>query len=837
MKNKTDSHKSGYVNVSNWRLSNREPPFPSFYSIDSHDHVMKEDDAGERDEILFITSYPPRECGIATYSEDLIKALNNKFSRSLSVRVCALEAGDSNYVYPDIVKYILNTSETEPYEKLAQTINNDTGIKIVMVQHEFGFFRNQENAFLKFLMDLAKPVVIVFHTVLPHPDGNLKSKVIAISAACEAIVVMTHNSAGILMKEYDVPEHKISVIAHGTHLVPHVRKKSLKLKYGLKGRKVLTTFGLLSSGKSIETTIEALPSIVKESPEVMFLVIGKTHPEVVKAEGEKYRQKLEEMVIHNKVSSHVTFINKYLPLPDLLEYLQLTDIYLFTTNDPNQAVSGTFVYAMSCGCPIISTPIPHATEVLTKDTGIIFDFCNSGQLVNGVMRLLNDEPLRRSISSNTLQKIVSTAWENSAVAHALLFQKMAGGKITLQYNLPVINLSHLISMTSKTGIIQFSKNNHPDINTGYTLDDNARAMIAMCMHYQKTHDQKDIKYITKYLGFIKFCVQPGGDFLNYVNREGEFTVQNYETNLDDANGRAVWALGYLVSLIDLIPGIIVAEAGAILDKSLLRFEPVHSTRAMAFAIKGIYYYQATKKSPENLALVKTFANRLVQMYKHESKDTWQWFESYLTYANSILPEAMLYAYLLTGEPVYRDIAISSFNFLLTQTFNENGIEVISNKNWLQKGQKPGHYGEQPIDVAYTIMTLRKFYEVFGDDEYRVKMEIAFNWFMGNNRLHQIIYNPCTGGCYDGLEKTHVNLNQGAESTLSYLMARLTVDPDNNKTVTSSKEHFLAEFKKKPDKPELLIQKVYKYSVTVPAYYFITTASGITRKRIYLYGNK
>jgi hypothetical protein len=200
---------------------------------------------------------------------------------------------------------------------------------------------------------------------------------------------------------------------------------------------------------------------------------------------------------------------------------------------------------------------------------------------------------------------------------------------------------------------------------------------------------------------------------------------------------------------------------------------------MAFAIKGLYYYQSATNSTGNLALVRTFANRLVQMFKHESSKHWEWFEGYLTYANSILPEAMLYAWLMTGEIIYKDIAVSSFDFLLTQIFNENGIEVISNKSWLKKGEVAGHFGEQPIDVAYTIMTLSKFYDVFLDSDYRQKMETAFNWFLGNNRLHHIIYNPCTGGCYDGLEETHVNLNQGAESTVSYLMARLVVEKYQN----------------------------------------------------------
>ena len=726
-------------------------------------------------EVLFITSYPPRVCGIATYSQDLITALNNKFSNSFSIRVCALETGDVSYDYPEEVKYTLDTSHSAPFLNLAKKINEDNHIQLILIQHEFGFYKNQEQAFLQLLYGLTKPAVVVFHTVLPNPDAQLKLEVKNIVATCQSIVVMTKTSADILMNDYGIAKQKISVIAHGTHLVPHLSEKFLKDKYSLTGRKVLTTFGLLSSGKSIETTLDALSAIIKQCPEVIFLAIGKTHPEVVKNDGEVYRKSLEQKVEDLGIQDHVKFINKYLDLPTLLEYLQLTDIYLFTTNDPNQAVSGTFAYAMSCGCPIISTPIPHAKEVLTEDTGIIFDFRNSEQLAEGVNRLLNDYPLRKSIITNTLQKIVSTSWENSAVAHAMLFQSISGNKIQMQYNLPAINLSHIKAMTTEFGMIQFSKVNQPDIKSGYTLDDNARALVATCMYLRSTGDKTCIEDIKKYLNFIRFCQQFEGDFLNYVDQEKKFSRQNQEVNLDDSNGRAIWALGYLISLKSKLPEEIVSEAETVFQKSLNHIRTINSTRAMAFAIKGIFYYHETVKLPENIDLVKTLANRLVQMYKHESSTKWEWFEGYLTYANSILPEAMLYAWLMTGEGIYKDIARTSLNFLLSHTFNENGIEVISNKGWLQKGQEEENFGEQPIDVAYTIMTLSKFYDEFMDEDYQQKMEIAFNWFLGNNRLHQIIYNPCTGGCYDGLEETHVNLNQGAESTLSYLLARLTVE--------------------------------------------------------------
>ncbi len=742
-------------------------------------------------EILFITSYPPRECGIATYSQDLVKALDNQFNHSFKISLCPLESENEKHDYTEEIKYVLNTDHPNSFTRLAKTINENDEISIVMIQHEFGFFAKSENEFKEFLDSLIKPVIIVFHTVLPNPDESMKIKVQQIASVAESIIVMTNSSSKILTEVYAVANEKISVIPHGTHLVPHLNKDLLKVKYNLKGKKILSTFGLLSSGKSIETTLEALPEIVKSNPDVVFLIIGKTHPSVVKQEGYQYRNMLDAMVVKLKLQNHVQYLNYYLPLPELLDYLQLTDIYLFTSKDPNQAVSGTFSYAMSCGCPIISTPIPHAREVLSEGAGIIFDFQNSTQLSQSVNLLLNDESLRQSFRANTLHQIVPTAWENSAIAHAQLFRKIAidinasdeelflTEKISLQYRLPEISLKHVKKMTTDFGIIQFSKINQPDIDSGYTLDDNARALIAMCMHYEISGEESDLSVIRTYLNFIKYCQQPEGYFLNYVDSDKTFTEQNNSTNLADANGRAIWALGFMISKSELFQPSLIATAKEIMEKALQNIMSIHSTRAMAFVIKGVYLYNSEIKSERNLSVIECFAQRLANMYQHENDKQWQWFESYLTYGNSILSEAMLYAYLITGNLQYKKIATESFAFLLSHTFSNGKIKVISNKSWLHKGQATENFGEQPIDVAYTILALSKFHEVFFDEDYLNKMEIAFSWFLGNNHLHQIIYNPCTGGCYDGLEETHVNLNQGAESTLSYLMARLTIENNIN----------------------------------------------------------
>lgn len=737
--------------------------------------------------IVFITTYPPRECGIATYSQDLIAAIGTKFNNSFKVVVAALQSKLDVYNYPEIVEFVLETDNHNSYQKLAKEINDNQSIQLVVLEHEFGLFKTNEEDFIRFLKSIKKQKVLGFHTVLPNPNFDLHLQVTQIDHYVDSFIVMTNAAAKLLVEFYHVEAAKISVIPHGTHLVEHSNKKVLKEKYAVAGRKIISTFGLLSSGKCIETSINALQTIVKKEPTVLFLVIGKTHPTVVKNEGEVYREGLQNLISKLNLDNNVKFINEYLPLNELLDYLQLTDIYLFTSKDRNQAVSGTFSYAISCGCPIISTPIPHAVEVLQNNTGIIIDFENPKQIAKQVLKLLKNDLLRKTISANGIHKLAPTAWENSAISHATLFKKM-NNDIKLRYTLPEINLKHFKNMTTSFGMIQFSVINQPDISSGYTLDDNARALIAICQHFQLTNDTTDLNYILLYFRFIKHCLQSEGYFLNYVDESKQFTKQNSE-NLADANGRAVWALGYLISLNDIIPELLLVDAKATLQKSLACVDKIHSPRAISFIIKGIYFSNKSDSKKESTKQIAFLADRLVQMFRHESKPNWEWYESYLTYGNSILPEAMLYAYLETGNPIYKAIAKTSFDFLLSKIFTKNRIKVVSNKGWMQRdsienGAKIG--GEQPIDVAYTIIALNSFYKTFDEPSYLQKMELAFSWFLGNNHLQQIMYNPCTGGCYDGLEEDYINLNQGAESTVSYLMARLTVAKilvEKNTTVT------------------------------------------------------
>lgn len=743
-------------------------------------------------EILFITSYPPRECGIATYSQDLINAIREKFDSSFSLKVCALEANGTENNYSDEVKYILHTAEQEQYSKLAKKLNADDNLKMIFLQHEFGLYGGVCGDYiLNLLSKLKKPVITTFHTVLPNPDNNLKKIVRHIAAYSAKTVVMTNNAATILETEYQLPTEKVTVIPHGTHLISAINSSEKRRKIHFGDRLVLSTFGLLNEGKSIETALDALPKIIKQFPNVIYLILGKTHPTVVKQEGEKYRNFLYEKVLDLNLQNNVLFINKYLSLPDLLEYLQRTDIYLFTSKDPNQAVSGTFAYAMGCGCAVISTPIPHAKE-LSDGAGLTFDFQNSGQLAVAAIKILSNPVLLEDMRLKALHKINPTAWQNIAIAHIELANSWLVNRwsdnrnaarwnteyqplITIRFEIPKISLEHIRRLTTNKAMIQFSKISTPDLESGYTLDDNARALIAVTKHYELTGETADLELINNYLDFIIYCQQNDGKFLNYVDIKGKFFEKNKDENLEDSNGRAIWALGEFMSYNALFPPYLMMKAQSAIDKSLNHIISFKSPRAIAFAIKGLYFYDLEVNSVQLKNIITFLADNLVSKYRGVSNDNWKWFEEYLTYANSLLPEALLYAALSTGSILFKTIAKSSFDFLLSVIFKNDEIKVISNKGWHHKGQSSHPFGEQPIDVAYTVLALGKFYDTFGNKSYLQKMEIAFNWFLGKNHLHQIIYNPCTGGCYDGLEEKHVNLNQGAESTVSYLLARLTIE--------------------------------------------------------------
>jgi glycosyltransferase involved in cell wall biosynthesis len=724
--------------------------------------------------IVFLSTFPPTQCGIATFTQDTINAINKIYGKSISCEICEVTFKGSPS--PDST-YHLPSKDIDAYKKVAVAINKDPDVKLVHIQHEFGLFGGQfGNYLLNFLTEIKKPVAFTFHSVIPNPDSNLKALVQLMSSYSKAIFVMTNKSKKILLEDYNIDEDSIAFVPHGTHLVDYENSEKAKVKLKLENRLILTTFGLLGEGKNIETGLKALPKIVKEFPNVLYLILGKTHPNTIVDNVDVYRNSLKVIVEDLNLQNNVRFVNEYLQVNQLIDYLKATDVYLFTSKDPNQAVSGTFSYAMGCSCPIVASKVPHTLESLTPDIGILADIQNVDQFANATLKLLSNPELRTSMALNAYAKTTKTSWENTAIKHLRAYQKIASDLDIVKITYPEIKMDHQKAMTTKLGMIQFAKISEPDLDSGYTVDDNARALISICKHYQLTNDQSDIDYMKTYVNFIERCQQTEGNFINYVDQYDVVEPRNIDENLEDSNGRAVWALGYLLTLHNhTLPFSLIYKANLCINKSLNAAKKLSSPRSIGFTIKGLCYLYSYIPSMPLKNIIDELSEKLKVLYVAENSTNWRWFENKLTYANSVLPEALLASYLVTGKDSTKKIALESMDFLISKMFVDDKFNIISNKGWLSKGAIAHQYGEQPIEACYMMNALDLFYKSFGDPIYKKHLLLAFDWYLGNNHLNHIMYNPITGGCYDGLEKENVNLNQGAESTVCYLSARLLAE--------------------------------------------------------------
>ncbi|MGO4822218.1 MULTISPECIES: glycosyltransferase [unclassified Flavobacterium] len=732
-----------------------------------------------KSKIVFLSTYPPTQCGIATFTEDTVNAINKSYNKSISCEICEITfKGDAA---PDSA-YHIPSKDKAAYKRVATEINKDADVKLVHIQHEFGLFGGHYGDYLlDFLDELNKPIAYTFHSVIPNPNDKLKAIVKLLCSYSQALFVMTNKSKNILMDDYGIDEKYIAFVPHGTHLVDYESTEEAKKKLQLENRLILSTFGLLGEGKSIETGLKALPKIIAKFPNVLYLVLGKTHPNTIVDNLDVYRNSLEAIVKDLKLENNVRFVNEYLEVDQLLDYLKATDVYLFTSKDPNQAVSGTFSYAMSCSCPIVASKIPHTLESLTSDIGILADIQNEDQFAEATLKLLGDADLRTHMALNAYAKTTQTSWENTAIKHIKVYQEIAPDLKQNKMTYPEIKMDHQRAMTTNIGMIQFCKISEPDLTTGYTLDDNARALISMCNHFKLTADRSDIAYIDTYVNFIERCQLVNGKFINYVDQYKVVEPRNEDENLEDSNGRAIWALGYIQTLRnENSVATSIYKANMCLEKALLSVDQLSSPRAMAFAIKGLYYMYNSVPSSRVLQLVEVLTERLENIYMKTKTLTWNWFEDKLTYANSILPEALLLSSQMTGKESSKEFAVESMEFLISKMFVDGKFKIISNNGWYCKGAVPHQYGEQPIEASYMMHALDLFYKTLGNPQYKKYMKQVFDWFLGDNHLNHIMYNPITGGCYDGLEEKNVNLNQGAESTICYLSARLLIETYTSK---------------------------------------------------------
>lgn len=742
--------------------------------------------------ILYVGTFPPRACGIATFTQDLTDAMDKEYYPSVKSQVMAInDNGTSIYNYPNKVRMQVREIDIADYLKLAHEINHNPQIKLVNIQHEYGIFGGDwGNYLIPFLELLKKPVVTTMHTVLPHPTEFVKQVTRDFVERSDGVVVMTRSMARLLDEVYGVDKKKISIIPHGVHHVAFPSKSKAKRRLKLTGRTVISTFGMLNRDKGIEYAIAALPKVVRKYPDVLYLVLGATHPVVRKQQGEVYRNKLKKLVARLKLENHVKFYDKYMDLGELIEFLKATDIYVSPTLNPMQAVSGTISYALSAACPIIATANQYATDVINPERGVLVRFKNAKDIERALLELLADPKRRKEMKKATYFYSRHMTWQNVALSYFKYFNNFAKIIPRESGKLPPINLEHLETLTNQFGIIQFAVHTKPDPGSGYCLDDNARSLLTYLMLYREKPLKSHLNQIEKYFRFIRFVQKSSGKFYNFVNYNKSITDKS---DSEDTFGRAIWALGFMIGTHKLPPELRRAAVG-ILRKAKRWIKELKSLRAISFTILGLNYLlenyehyaarnekRAESERQELVMLVRKLANTLVRAYERQitrsdrKRKKWFWFEDVMTYSNYKLPEALLRASKLTGDKKYRTIAEESMKFLSKISFEHGYFSAIGQDGWYHRDGRRAYFDQQPEDTASAVEALATAFEVTHKKEYAEQAKRAFEWFLGKNHLSQMIYDEQTGGCYDGLGRESINFNQGAESTISYLLARLAVE--------------------------------------------------------------
>lgn len=747
--------------------------------------VNKKTEGEEKMWVVCLATYPPRECGIATFTADLIENFDELFALHEETKVVAFDtsAGPARSYPP---KVILQIPEDDPhaYREAAKKLNDMSQVKLISIQHEFGIFGKDYGAnILVFLDEIRKPVTVTLHTVLPRPPEEMRQVMLGIIKAADRIIVMTSTSKMLLETVYGADPDKVRMIYHGIHPLSYTESKDIKGQFGLTGRRVLSTFGLLGSGKGIEYGIGALPEIVKRYPDTVYLVIGATHPVVVAREGEKYRDQLVALVKKLGLEKHVIFYDRYFKVGELLKLLQATDIYLALSQNPDQAVSGTLTYALGVGRPVISTSFTQAREVITPEVGSLIGFGESESLSREVINLFNNEKQLTQMGKAAYFRTRGMIWPNIALSYMREFIPLSIDLARKRQSLPPLDLSHMRKLTDTFGIFQFAILDKPDPVWGYTIDDNARALVAMAwVGSSRSGDRPDDYKVVSdlaqiYISFLEKASSSDGSFVNYFTREKiPDDERNKTENLDDANARALWALA--VSAVSSLSEDVRRRASDLFKKQIKKHRDTRSPRSAALYIKALATWLSINNGPDDKemrALLEHYADFLLASFKEYASGEWQWFEDIMTYSNAVLPEALLSAYKVTGNSEYFKVAKTSLDFLVSQSFEGDVAMPIGQAGWFKRGGVKGLYDQQPEEVSSMVIALRVMYEETADKAYLKKMDQAFHWFLGNNALNQVVYSQMTGGCYDGLGVREINLNQGAESTISYLLARLAAE--------------------------------------------------------------
>lgn len=732
--------------------------------------------------IAYISTYPPRECGLATFNQNLVNALslNPSYDADRSFVVAMNESDDLNeHAYPKEVKFIIRQQNQQDYIDAANFINN-SDIDTCIIEHEFGIYGGNSGVFLlSFINKLKKPFITILHTVLKEPNYMQQTIIKEIAAKSSKIVVMSKKAVLFLTSIYQIPKNAIKLIEHGVPDLEPIINNEVSQTELFRNKKVLFTFGLISRNKGLETVIKALPSIVNQHPDVLYVILGNTHPGVVKHTGEEYRDSLKALAKDLGVEKNIAFVNKFVSETELHQYLTACYLYITPYLNEAQITSGTLSYAVGAGAAVISTPYWHAEELLADNRGKLFDFKNDKQLAQIVNELLSDESKHQALKKNAYQYGLNLRW--SAIGNVYLNTlqdalidgekpKRVTPPIIDVERMPALNLNHIALLTDDTGIIQHARFGIPNLKEGYCIDDNARALIMALMAYEQDKNQKAVKLMPVYLSFIQYMQREDGNFRNFLSFN-----RNYldEVGSEDSFGRTIWSLGYLINS---APNNSYREFGReLLSHSIPHFKDLKYLRGMANTLIGISYYLLAHPGDELLIVeANRLSKSLKSAYAANKDGDWHWFEDILTYDNAILPLALLHHYEATGNVESYEIAMESIAFLNTFSFENGYLNPVGNAGWMKKHGKNPIYDQQAIETMAMVLLYSKTFEITKDDKYLDLMHISYEWFLGKNSLHIPLYDFETHGCADGLQFNSVNRNQGAESTLAYFVSHLAV---------------------------------------------------------------
>lgn len=732
--------------------------------------------------IAYISTYSPRECGLATFNGNLKSAIEKNFNvNKESSYVVAINDSEEldYYQYSKEVKFIIRQQNQRDYIKAANHINNSTADTCVM-QHEFGIYGGDSGIYvLPLLYRIEKPLITILHTILKDPNYLQKLIIQEIARQSSKVVVMAQKAVEFLIDIYGISPDKIELIEHGVPDYVDNSENPLKKNPLFANKRVLLTFGLISRNKGLETIIKALPAIIDKHPDVIYNIVGSTHPHIKKNQGEEYRDYLKLLAKNLGVSKHVNFINSFIPEDELMNYLSGAEVYITPYLNEAQITSGTLSYAIGAGAAVISTPYWHAQELLADDRGRLFDFGDFHQLAAIVNELLEDDIALKTIKSNAFNYGLNLRYPKIGKLYTNLLETIVDENkqrpkqdnfIIDSELLPTFTLDYVKRLTDDTGIVQHARYGIPNLKEGYCMDDNARALIMALMAYDQFKSKEALDLLPIYLSFIQYMQCENGNFRNFLSFKREYLD---EVGTDDSFGRTLWALGYMISH---SPNNSYKEfARDLFFNSLQHLDNLVHLRGFANSIIGIADYLNVYPDDDLKNKVIKLSDKLIAAYQANKAEGWNWFEEKLTYDNAILPMALLKAYEVTDNYIYKEIGLESLNFLDQETLDKGYYNPIGNDGWFYKdGKDKAVFDQQAIETMAAVMMYFQAYNVTKDVSFIKKMFQTYLWFLGENTLRIPLYDHETNGCCDGLTRVGLNRNQGAESTLAYFISHLTV---------------------------------------------------------------